>query len=113
MMAGHVRALGRGHVGGCGLSDVGAVVGATKASDGRMLRVVMPDQIFLVPGYGAQGGAAADVRALLRPEAAGAGASGVVVNASRSVIYPAAKGDWQQAIADAAVAFANEVRAVL
>ncbi|HZW09383.1 MAG TPA: orotidine-5'-phosphate decarboxylase [Phycisphaerales bacterium] len=114
MMGAHVRVLGRGHVGACGLSDAGAVVGATKAADGRTLRAIMPEQVFLVPGYGAQGGSAADVRALLRPGAAGPGSSGVVVNASRSVIYPAgAASDWRQAIAEAAAAFARDIRSIV
>jgi orotidine-5'-phosphate decarboxylase len=75
----------------CGLSNLGAVVGATKSADARAMRQAMPDQIFLVPGYGAQGGTADDIRHLLRqgqptPQA------GVLVTASRSVIYPGSMG---------------------
>ncbi|HYE02463.1 MAG TPA: orotidine-5'-phosphate decarboxylase, partial [Phycisphaerales bacterium] len=51
MMAGHVRRLGAERVGSAGLSDVGAVVGATKAADAAALRELMPEQVFLVPGY--------------------------------------------------------------
>ncbi|MFG0258905.1 MAG: orotidine-5'-phosphate decarboxylase [Phycisphaerales bacterium JB041] len=115
MMADHVRELGASRRGPAGLSDVGAVVGATKASDGRALRERMPDQVFLIPGYGAQGGSADDVRAMLREDATSAGTSGVVVTASRSVIYPEAgsAGDWHAAISDAASAFVGDVRGVL
>jgi orotidine-5'-phosphate decarboxylase len=113
MMAGHVRELGRTRLGLCGLSDAGAVVGATKAADGAMLRGLMPEQVFLVPGYGAQGGTADDVRALVRAGAGTAGASGVVVNASRSVLYPGGGGDWREAIAGAAAEFACDVAAVI
>lgn len=113
MMAGQVRALGRERLGVCGLSDAGAVVGATKAADGAVLRGLMPEQVFLVPGYGAQGGNAADVRALLRAGATTAGTCGVVVNASRSVLYPGGAGDWRDAVAGAARAYAAEVRAIL
>ena len=115
MMADHVRVLGSSRRGSNGLSDIGAVVGATKASDGQALRARMPDQVFLIPGYGAQGGSAEDVRAMLRSETTSAGDSGVVVTASRSVIFPAADGtrDWQGAISDAATAFVADLRGIL
>jgi orotidine-5'-phosphate decarboxylase len=121
MMADHVRAIGEASTGPHGLSSVGAVVGATKAGEGAMLRERMPHAIFLVPGYGAQGGTAADVRALLRPGALTAGTSGVLVTASRSVIY--AKGEsttggsdtkpWDQRVAAAAQSLAAEIHAVV
>ncbi len=109
MMADHVAALGAARIGAGGMSDVGAVVGATKAADGRALRVRMPRQFFLVPGYGAQGGTAEDIRAL-RDERGG----GVLVTASRSVIYPAAApGEaWDTAVRRGAAAFADELRAI-
>ncbi len=118
MMADHVRAIGEASTGPHGLSSVGAVVGATKAGEGAMLRERMPHAIFLVPGYGAQGGTAADVRALLRPGALTAGTSGVLVTASRSVIYAKAEGaaaakPWDQRVAAAAEALATEIRAVV
>jgi orotidine-5'-phosphate decarboxylase len=112
MVAEQVAALGAEHVGRHGYSDIGAVVGATKAADGRALRARMPRQIFLVPGYGAQGGTAGDVRALLddRPECGG----GVLVTASRSVIYAfdANDGAWQKAVKRAAIGFAGEVQRI-
>jgi orotidine-5'-phosphate decarboxylase len=61
-------------------SDVGAVVGATHPAQAGPIRAAMPRTIFLVPGYGAQGGTAAGVRA-----AADAGGRGVVAVAGRSV----------------------------
>ncbi len=113
-LAGQVRALGAPRLGARGLSQVGAVVGATKSSDGRALRGLMPEQVFLVPGYGAQGGTAQDVRALVRPGARTAGESGVIVNASRSVIYAGAgEPDWRTRMHDAAVEFARDVARVL
>lgn len=119
MMGEVVATLGgswRGIGAGRGLSSVGAVVGATKASDGRMLRERMPDQVFLVPGYGAQGGTADDVRALVRPGANGPGNSGVLVSASRSVIYPGAGASddgWPAAVQAAASRLASEIASVL
>ena len=70
----------------------------------------MPRQIFLVPGYGAQGASAEDCAAAFRPDGTGA-----IVNASRSVIYayhrPEFAGtDWRAAIARAARTFAAAIR---
>lgn len=68
--------------GASGLSGVGAVVGATVPGRIARLRALMPDQPFLLPGVGAQGGSAAD----LGP-AFGGRAAGALVSASRSIIY--------------------------
>lgn len=103
--------LGRPHVGASGYSLLGAVVGATKPHDARRLRARMPQQLFLVPGYGAQGGGADDVRACFNDDGRGA-----IITASRSVIYAyekATTGDWRTAIADAARAFNHEIAAIL
>ena len=75
-----VAELGR-EVGG-GYPDAGAVVGATHPETGRRVRELLPDALFLVPGYGAQGGGAAGIRPLLDREGAG-----VLVNSSRGVLY--------------------------
>lgn len=73
---------GAGSVGAAGLSSVGAVVGATVPARLARLRTLMPHQVFLLPGVGAQGG---------RPEelgpAFGGRAAGALVSASRSIIY--------------------------
>lgn len=95
-----------------GLSALGAVVGATKsAADGSRLRAAMPDQILLVPGVGAQGGTADEVRPLTRPNAVSAATLGVVVNASRSVLYPKALPGqaWAGAVRTAAEQFARSL----
>lgn len=115
MVADHVAALGASRVGRAGLSDVGAVVGATKSAEGAALRARMPDQIFLVPGYGAQGGTAEDVRVMLRRGASSPGGAGVLVNASRSVIrsFEPADPGWADSIGAAARRFADELRRVV
>lgn len=102
--------LGRARAGSAGLSSVGAVVGATKSAEAAALRARMPDQVFLVPGYGAQGGTAEDIRAMLRPDR-----RGVLVTASRSVIYAARQGEerWDAAVARAAAAFSKDVAGVV
>ena len=42
----------RENLGQCGLGDVGAVVGATHPSELRLLREMLPEVWFLVPGFG-------------------------------------------------------------
>jgi len=63
-------------------SLVGAVVGATWPEALRKLRAECPRAILLVPGYGAQGGSAADVATAFNEDGLGA-----LVNASRSILY--------------------------
>ncbi|KKM96365.1 hypothetical protein LCGC14_1178890, partial [marine sediment metagenome] len=83
-MAAAVAEIGdaEGLVGQAGYSCVGAVVGATYPDEARTLRKLMPRQLFLVPGYGAQGASANDCAASFDQTGRGA-----IVNASRSVIY--------------------------
>jgi orotidine-5'-phosphate decarboxylase len=112
MMADTTASLGKDRLGTRGMSDIGAVVGATKATDGRALRARMPNQVFLVPGYGAQGGTLDDVRQLVRAGGGGAtraGDLGVLVNASRSVIYAFKSESWQMEIRAAAETFVREL----
>jgi orotidine-5'-phosphate decarboxylase len=54
-MARLVHQWGTGRAGQGGLSDIGAVVGATYPGEAKTLRLAMPDAMFLVPGYGTQG----------------------------------------------------------
>src|SRR5579884_2826927 len=61
-----VRSWAAEQVGACGLGDAGAVVGATYPAELATLRAAMPEVPFLVPGYGAQGGSAADVAGAFR-----------------------------------------------
>lgn len=107
-----VVAAGAASVGARGYSALGAVVGATKKADAETLRSRMPAQIFLVPGYGAQGGGVDDVLPCFRPDGTGA-----IVTASRSVLYPddpAMKGPrWADAVRRAAERFRDEIAAAL
>lgn len=102
--------VGEGCVGQSGYSLLGAVVGATKPGAMVSLRNRMARQIFLVPGFGAQGGTAGDVAACFDDTGQGA-----LVTASRSVIYAfeGAGGDWQQAVGEAALGLRTQVSAAL
>ena len=62
-------------------SNVGAVVGATYPEMSAVLRKLMPKTYFLVPGYGAQGGTAKDLKNCFNEDGLGA-----VVNSSRGII---------------------------
>ena len=90
-----VADLGAAHIGARGYSDVGAVVGATAPDAISAVRAALPQAFLLVPGYGAQGAGAQDL--------AGA-AGGLIVNASRSILYaPRANGEeYRSAAARAA-----------
>jgi orotidine-5'-phosphate decarboxylase len=90
---------GAGLIGESGLSSVGAVVGATNPEAVERARELMPAQVLLLPGVGAQGGSAGDLAAAFRDHPAG----GLVV-AARSVIYAwrERRGDWQQSVRAAA-----------
>jgi orotidine-5'-phosphate decarboxylase len=83
------------NLGQCGYGDVGAVVGATHPGELALIRAWTPNVVFLVPGYGAQGGNAADVAAAFRADG-----SGAVVNSSRGIIAAFAPSDphWEQAV---------------
>ena len=114
-IAGQVARIGaaEGLLGESGYSCVGAVVGATYPEEARRLRQIMPKQIFLVPGYGAQGATADDCAAAFKSDGTGA-----IVNASRSVIYAGggeqyAATNWQEAVEAAARAFAEDISRAL
>ena len=81
-VAEHVEGLAAATAGGCGYGAVGAVVGATYPAQLVELRRAMPHTWLLVPGYGSQGGAAADVAAAFDDRGLGA-----IINNSRGIIF--------------------------
>lgn len=90
------RAVAAWGAGAGAWSDVGAVVGATHPAQGAEIRAAMPRAIFLVPGYGAQGGTAAGVRAAADPRG-----DGVVAVAGRSVAMAWTREPWKSRFGDA------------
>ncbi len=68
-------------VGSRGYSSLGAVVGATQPQTMQSLRERLPQSIFLLPGYGAQGATAEMTRAAFKD------GRGALVSASRSILY--------------------------
>jgi orotidine-5'-phosphate decarboxylase len=75
-----VSELGAGGIGESGLSDIGAVAGATVPGRLESLRERMPRAVFLLPGVGAQGGDVASLAPAFAP-----GRAGGLVTASRSI----------------------------
>jgi orotidine-5'-phosphate decarboxylase len=90
-VAQEVERLAASSVGECGYGAVGAVVGATYPAQLAELREAMPHTWFLVPGFGAQGGAAADVRAAFDGRGQGA-----IINNSRGIIFAHARKEFSQ-----------------
>jgi len=79
-------------------SVCGFVVGATYPEEAARLRSIAPDRLFLMPGIGAQGG---ELAAALRA-AVDADGGGVLLSASRSVLYASGGDDFERAAAAAA-----------
>ena len=99
-----VDELGEPTRGASGLSNVGAVTGATRPDLLTRLRALMPHAIFLLPGVGAQGGGVQD----LGPAFANHPAGGLIAS-SRSIVGAHAQRGGDPAAAAAAAA--EELRA--
>lgn len=81
VVAEKIAEWGADHMGSCGYSYIGAVVGATYPEMGKALRKVMPKSYILVPGYGAQGGKGKDLVHFFNKDGLGA-----IINSSRGII---------------------------
>ena len=87
--------------------NVGLVVGATKSESLQNLRTLAPELPFLIPGVGAQGG---DVEsAVLYGDTPNSG--GIIINASRSVIYASDGSDFQEAARRVAESLRDDIEA--
>jgi len=108
-------ASAEGLVGHSGYSSIGAVVSPRDLESTIRVRALMPNCIFLVPGFGAQGRTADEVAKCFKPDGTGA-----IVAASRSVIFAYDEpkfrehsADWRRCIADACKEFVATVRAAV
>ncbi len=104
-----VQTAAEGSKGQSGYGNIGAVVGATYPQQLAEMRQAMPNAWLLIPGYGAQGGTAADVAVGFDVRGLGA-----IVNSSRGIIfaYQLPKYQhlpWEKAIANAARDMADEL----
>jgi orotidine-5'-phosphate decarboxylase len=90
-VAAYVERLAAETAGACGYGLVGAVVGATYPEQLAELRAEMPHTWFLVPGFGSQGGTAADVAAAFDRQG-----SGAIINNSRGIIFAHSRSPYAQ-----------------
>ncbi|MDF2613548.1 MAG: pyrF [Clostridia bacterium] len=101
-------------MGELGYSKIGAVVGATYKEQGIELRKRMPHTFFLVPGYGAQGGKAEDLKEYFDKDG-----TGIIVNSSRGIIaaYQSNKEisekEFAQASREAVLAMRDDLQGVM
>jgi len=82
-------------------SQIGIVVGATYPQELKDLRKLLPQTIFLIPGLGAQGG---EVEKTVKFGINKKG-TGIVINASRAILYASDKADFGQKATDVARKF--------
>jgi orotidine-5'-phosphate decarboxylase len=84
------------------------VVGATKAESLKGIRKLIPDHFLLVPGVGSQGGSLAEVAKYgLNNQC------GLLVNASRSILYASSSEDFAQKAAEEARLLAEEMKSLM
>lgn len=98
-------------------SSIAAVVGATYPEQLKQIREIAPHTYFLIPGYGAQGGTAADIAQGFDENGLGG-----IVNASRSLMCAYKSDKWKdkfeekdyaQATRAEALRMRNELNSVL
>jgi orotidine-5'-phosphate decarboxylase len=106
-LAKYVAKWGEALIGESGYSAVGAVVGATCPEAAQKVRAIMPRSYILVPGYGAQGAGAAELKPFYNADGLGA-----IVNSSRGIIFACkspkykdrfGEDNWQRAAEQAAI----------
>ena len=84
------------------------VIGATKADFLSEIRTIVPDNFFLVPGVGAQGG---DLKAVC--DFGMNSKIGLLINSSRGIIYASSSEDFAQAAASSAHQLQQQMAAIL
>ena len=103
------QSIAQGTEGKYGFTMAGAVTGATYPEQIKALREQLPTTFFLVPGYGAQGGTAADVKYAFNEKGHGA-----IVNSSRGIMCAWKKTggdghDFREAARNAAIAMRDDI----
>lgn len=112
-VAAKVEEWGAPYISESGYSPCGAVVGATYPKQLTELRAAMPHTFFLIPGYGAQGGAANDIVGAFDKNK-----SGAIINSSRALMcaYKKAGDDgtnFKACTKDAVIAMRDDINSVL
>ena len=113
-LARHVARWAEPHAGSRGYSLVGAVVGATFPEAAKEIRGIIRHSFMLVPGYGAQGAGAADLKPFYNEDGLGA-----IVNSSRGILFAYRRPEysdrfgpdaWQRAAEQAVIDMNEELR---
>ena len=86
-----------------GWSSLGVVVGATYPQEAADIRTLLPNSLFLLPGFGFQGGDPKQFTAALRPGPAGR--EGGLISSSRATLFPQEAADgsfdaWKSAFTE-------------
>ncbi len=84
------------------------VVGATKAKEFESIRKIIPAHFILVPGVGAQGGSLEEVTKYGKNKEIG-----LLVNASRAIIFASSENDFAEKAAMSAKQYAQEMKSLL
>ena len=84
------------------------VIGATQANEFINIRKLTPNHFYLVPGVGAQGGSLKEIseKAMIKD-------CGLLVNASRAIIYASNGEDFAEAASKVAKQYADEMKEYL
>jgi orotidine-5'-phosphate decarboxylase len=91
-------------------TQVGAVVGATQTRDLQLMRKLMPESLFLIPGIGAQGGNVSDVMlSAIRDKSD----PRILINSSRNIIFADGSHDFAVKAASAAEELRLEIQSYL
>ncbi len=80
------------------------VIGATQSDEFLNIRKLTPDHFYLVPGVGAQGGSLAEISKKAMNKDVG-----LLVNASRAIIYASSNKDFAEAAAKVALDYQKEM----
>ena len=86
------------------------VIGATRASELKNIRKIVPDHFLLIPGVGAQGGSLKDVSEYgLNKDTSTVAHCGLLVNASRAIIYASQEKNFEEAAKKVAQEYQKEM----
>lgn len=112
-MAEMTKTWGEGLETACGYNQIGAVVGATYPEEQKIVREILPNSYFLVPGYGAQGACAKDIAHAFNDDGLGA-----IVNSSRGIMCAWKKEenagrDYKEAAQAEAIRMRDEIVSVI
>lgn len=102
-----VNEWGKDLIGEYGYSSISAVVGATYPRELEVLRSIMTNSYFLIPGYGAQGGKAEDIALGFDKNGLGG-----IVNSSRGLIAAYKSDRWKDKYKDEQFAEATRAEAI-